>query len=353
MKRRENKTSIKDIAREAGVAISTVSYVLNSSKFVTEETKSKVLAAIAKLDYKPNIIARSLRTKSTKAIGVIVPDITNPYFAQVIKGMEETARKRDYSLILGCTFYNKKEEELQMDTMMDKFVDGLIFFCGYDAPDHILRVYEKHVPVIAVDRVIEDERIPSVLIDNAAGMEKAVDYLCSLGHREIGYLTFGFESQKTVNQRYNGYLRSLRKNGIPVNPDFIIINENTRLNETEGTYEIVKKTFAGKKPPSAFAVLADAFAFGLIKALKELGYRVPQDVSVMGFGDDHLAGFMEPALSSLGMPKAGMGEAGMNLLLNIIEGKEIEEKRVILPTELILRESVAPPSDQTGRNHGV
>jgi len=344
MKKKTKHPSIKDVAKEAGVAISTVSNVINETRFVKEEISNKVLKAIKKLNYRPNIIARGLRTKSTKTVSIILPDIGSPFFAQVIKGMEEVARNRGYTLILGCTFYNIEEEELQMNVLLDKFIDGLIFFCGYDKYEHIKKINDQKIPVVVIDREIDDPNIPSVMINNTLAMETAVDYLCSFNHREIGYLTFSFENQTTVRNRYIGYCNGLKKNKISYNPKFVIIDDSVRLNEIEGTYNIVKKFLEnGEKIPTAFITMADFFAYGLIKALKEKGYRIPRDVSIIGFDNIIFSGFVDPPLTTVKQPKKLMGSTAMNLLLDIVEGREVKEKNIILPTEIIERGSVGPP----------
>jgi len=344
MKKKLNRSSIKDVAREAKVSISTVSSVINKTKFVSEEKQERVLEAVKKLNYKPNIIARGLRTKSTKTVGIIVPDIGSPFFAQIIKGMEEVARNRGYTLILGCTFYSIEEEERQMNVLLDQLIDGLIFFCGYDKYEHIKKINDQKIPVVVIDREIDDLNIPSVMINNTLAMETAVDYLCSFSHREIGYLTFSFENQTTVRKRYIGYCNGLKKNKISYNPKFVIIDDSVRLNEIEGTYNIVKKFLEnGGKIPTSFITMADFFAYGLIKALKEDGYRIPRDVSIIGFDNIIFSGFVDPPLTTVKQPKKLMGSTAMNLLLDIVEGREVKEKNIILPTEIIERDSVGPP----------
>jgi DNA-binding LacI/PurR family transcriptional regulator len=342
-KKKPKKPSIKDIAAESGVAISTVSHVLNKTKFVSEKTTKKVLKVVNKFDYKPNIIARGLRIKSTEAVGVIVPDIATPFFSQVIRGMEEVARKRRYTLILGCTFYDVEEEKRQMDILMDQFIDGLVFFCGYDSYKHIKKINSQDVPVVVVDREIKDNNIPSVLIDNVSAMEKAVDYLYSIGHKKIGYISFPFKNQTTSRNRYKGYCRSLKKHNISYNPDYVIIDGSINLNELKGTYNIMRNILNQKKPPTAFVTQADFIAIGLIKALKEKKYKVPFDVSVCGFNNEIISEFTEPSLTTVKQPKKLMGQIAMNLLIDIIEGKPVENKNIILPTELIIRKSTGPP----------
>jgi len=339
-KKKIKAPSIKDVASEAGVSISTVSSVINQNKFVSEEREARVREAIDKLKYRPNIIARGLRTKSTNAVGVILPDIAQPYFAQVIRGMEESARTRGYTLILGCSFYDIEEEERQINILMNQFVDGIIFFCGFDSHDHIRQVYDSGIPVVVTDREIGNTLIPSVLIDNAGSMESAVDYLVELGHKDIGYLTFSFDNQTTARKRYEGYLSGLKKNNLEYRPDRVIIDDSIRLNEFAGSYDTVKNKLAGKDLPTAFVTLADYLAIGLIKGLKEMGYKIPEDISVMGFNNEVVSQFSEPPLTSVKQPKKLMGKRAMDLLLDMVEGKEVEEKNIILPTEIIERESV-------------
>ena len=343
MKKKKIKVpSIKDVAREAGVSISTVSSVINQNKFVSEEREKRVREAINKLNYRTNIIARGLRTKSTRAVGVILPDIAQPFFAQVIRGMEESARTRGYTLILGCSFYDIEEEERQINILINQFVDGIIFFCGYDSHDHIRQVYDLGIPVVVADREIGNTLIPSVLIDNTLSMENVIDYLAGLGHREIGYLTFSFDNQTTARKRYEGYLSGLKKNNLEYNPDRVIIDDSIRLNEFAGAYEAVKRILKNKKLPTAFAALADYLAIGLIKALKEMGYKIPEDISVIGFNNEIVSQFSEPPLTSVKQPKKLMGKMAMDLLLDMVEGKEVVNKNIILSTEIIKRGSAGP-----------
>ena len=343
MKRIKKKTSIKDIARAADVSISTVSHVINKSKYVSEETQKKVKKAISKLNYRPNIIARSLRTRRTRTVGVLLPDIAQPFFAQVVRGMEQAAKERKYTLVLGCTFYDLEEENKQIESLVDQSIDGLIFFCGYDSYSHIKEVQDNHVPVVVVDREISDKSIPSVLIDNTLAMQSAVEYLIERGHREIGYITFPFDNQTTIKRRYDGYINALKRNNIKVNTDFIVIDDSMRLNELQATYDIMKEKIEGNMLPTAYAVLADFLAIGLIKALKDLDYRVPDDISVIGFNNESICEFSDPPLTTVKQPKKMMGYTAVNLLLDIIEGKDISDKNIFLPTSIIERKTVGSP----------
>lgn len=337
------KASIKDIAKEAGVTISTVSHVLNDSKNVTPPTAEKVRNAVKKLGYRPNRIARSLRTRSTEAVGVIVPDIKNPFYAIIIQEMERVARQRGFTLILGCTFYDLEEEKHQMQVLMDQFVDGLIFFGGYDCVEHLQYALERNIPVVSVDREIDDPSIPAVLVDNVSATETVVDYLAGRGHRDIGYITFTFDRQTVVRHRYEGFRNGLEKNGLSYNADFVIIDDYTKLKETAGTYELVIKRFADGPLPTAFVTISDLFAYGLIRGLREFGCSVPEDVSVTGFRDNRIGDFFIPKLTTMVQPMEKMGASGMNMLLDLIEQKELPETKIIFHAELLEQDSVAPP----------
>ena len=337
------KPSIKDIAKEAGVTISTVSHVLNESKFVTPPTAEKVRNAVEKLGYRPNRIARSLRTQSTEAVGVIVPDLKNPFYAIIIQEMERVARNRGYTLILGCTFFDLEEEKRQMQVLIDQFADGLIFFGGYDCVENLRYVRDRSIPVVAVDREVEDLSIPSVLTDNVSASAMAVDHLVAAGHREIGYITFSYDRQTVVLRRLEGFRKGLERNGLRYKPEYVLVDDTTKLRETIGTYEAAKRYFTENPIPTAFVTLSDNFAYGLIRALEELGYSVPGDVSVIGFCDNKIGEIYRPRLTTIVQNMEQMGSGSMNMLLDLIEKKRKVDTRLVLQAELLERDSVAPP----------
>jgi len=350
LKEQVKKTSIKDIAKQSGVAISTVSHVINNTKFVSDKTRKKVMEAIESLHYRPNLIARGLRTKSTRNIGLLLPDISQPFFAQVVKGIEAVARLRNYTLIMGCTFYDIEEEKRQLNSMLDQNIDGIIFFCGYDTYEHIRKVHDSNIPVVVLDREVGNKEIPSVSVDNFTAMENAVQYLYDLGHRKIGFITFPFDNQTTIKRRYEGYCSALKKNGLIYNRDYVVIDDQIRLDELKGTYAVIKQKFQDKKIPTAIITLADFLAIGAIKALKEVGLSVPEDVSVMGFNDEIICAFSDPPLTTVKQFKKPMGETAANLLIDIIERKKIENNNIVLDTEIIHRGTTAPPPHNKGKN---
>ncbi|MHB1346156.1 MAG: LacI family DNA-binding transcriptional regulator [Candidatus Humimicrobiaceae bacterium] len=339
--RKQFNTSIKDIAHEAGVAISTVSNVINKSRFVSSDTKEKVLKAIEKIGYRPNIIARGLRIHSTRTVAVIVPDIGSSFFSQVINGIEEVARKRNYTMILGCTSFDFIEEERITNVMIDSFIDGFIFFSGFDNYELIKKIYDHNIPVVALDKDFGETDIPTVVIDNFEAAKSCVDYLYNLGHKKIGYVSFTYEKQTTVRKRFEGYLAGLKKNNLKFDPDLVLMSQEMRRHETVSTYETARNFLKKGNIPTAFLTVADMFAFGLLRALKDEGFKVPSDVSVMGFDNILFSQYTDPLLTTLKQPKRLMGNIAMDLLLDIIEGKIIKEKKIIIPTSIVERDSVA------------
>ncbi len=351
MDKKNRNPSIKDIARDAGVAISTVSFVINNRDFVSDSTKKKVLKAIDKLGYSPNIIAQSLRTRKTKTIGVIVYDISNPFVAQIVRGIEEIAKQRGYLVQLGCTFNDLAMEERQINVLINQFVDGLLIVSGRDNDKIYRKILKKNIPMVFVDKEVDGLANASVVIDNVEAVKNAVDYLFSLGHRKIGYISYPVSKQTTVKRRYEGYCKGLKNNGLKVNPEYVVMDEIYFNQELEGkdmeiTFEIMNKFLMTKKVPTAFITISDLFAYGLLKALRINNFRVPEDISVIGFDNIIFDNYVYPSLTTIKQPKKLMGITGINLLIDIIEGNKIENSTVILDTELIIRESTGPAPNE-------
>jgi len=343
LKNKYKATSIKDVAKEAGVSISTISNALNNSRYVKKETKEKILEIVRNLNYTPNLIARGLKTKSTRTIAVIVPDISNQFFAQVIKGVEEIARQRKYNVLLVCTYYDVVEEKQSMEILRKQFVDGFMLISGYNSYDHISKLNNVKVPIVVADRELENIKVPSVLIDNFNATREAVGYLYRLGHRKIGYISYTYDNQTTVEKRFKGYCKGLEENKLIFDPDIVVTSKALRLNELQGSREAVKKILSSKNIPSAIMNASDFIAVGVIRSLKELKIKIPEEISVMGFDNILMSFYTDPLLTTIKQPKKQMGTTAMNLLLDIIERKRVKHKNIILPSELIERQSVAKP----------
>jgi LacI family transcriptional regulator len=345
MKKKYEAISIKDVAKEAGVSISTVSNALNNSRYVKEETKKRINEIAERLKYAPNIIARGLKTKSTNTVAVIVPDISNQFFAQVIRGVEEVARLRKYNVLLVCTYYDVLEEKKSIEILRKQFVDGFVFISGYNSFDHIKALNDDKVPVVVADRELGDIKVPSVLIDNFGAMRETVNYLHGLGHKRIGYISYTYDDQTTVEKRFKGYCEGLKDNKLVFDPDIVVISEALRLNELQGSREAVKKILNCKNIPSVIMNASDFIAVGVIETLKDLKIKIPEEISVVGFDNILISQYTDPLLTTIKQPKRQMGITAINLLLDIIGGKRVKEKNVVLPTELIVRGSVAKPAN--------
>ena len=350
MKSKYKITSIKDVARKAGVSISTVSNALNNSRYVKKETKEKILEITKNLNYTPNIIARGLKTRSTSTVAVIVPDISNQFFAQVIRGVEEIARLRKYNVLLTCTYYDVLEEKKSIEILRQQFVDGFLFISGYDSFAHIKELNDDKVPVVVADRELKEKKIPSVLIENFGAMRDTVNYLHRLGHKRIGYISYTYDNQTTVEKRFKGYCRGLKDNKLVFDPDIVVISEALRLNELQGSREAIKKILNCKDIPSVIINASDFIAVGVIRALKELKIKIPEEISVVGFDNILMSLYTDPLLTTIKQPKKQMGDTAMNLLLDIIKHKRVKEKNIILPTDLIIRNSVAKPRNRNKLN---
>ncbi|HEY5589042.1 MAG TPA: LacI family DNA-binding transcriptional regulator [Candidatus Paceibacterota bacterium] len=345
MKKKYEATSIKDVAKEAGVSIATVSNALNNSRYVKEETKKRIDEIAKRLNYTPNVIARGLKTKSTNTVAIIVPDIANQFFAQVIRGAEEVAKLRKYNVLLICTYYDVLEEKTSAETLKKQFIDGVIFISGENSFDYIKELNDDNFPVVIADRELEDMKIPSVLVDNFHAMKKVVNYLYDLGHRKIGYISYRYNNQTTVRKRFEGYCDGLKENKLDYDPNIVVISETLRLNELEGSREVVRKILKSKSIPSVIMTASDLIAVGVIKALTELKVNIPEGMSVVGYDNILMSQYTSPLLTTVKQPKKKMGAAAMNLLLDIIEGKKIKSRNIILPTKLIKRQSVAKLAD--------
>jgi LacI family transcriptional regulator len=341
LKKKYEATSIKDVAKETGVSIATVSNALNNSRYVKEETKKRINEIAKRLNYTPNIIARGLKTKSTKTVAIIVPDIANQFFAQVIRGAEEVAKLRKYNVLLTCTYYDVLEEKTSVETLKKQFIDGIIFISGDNSFNNIKELNDNNFPVVVVDRELENMKIPSVLVDNFYAMKKVVNYLYDLGHRKIGYISYTYNNQTTVRKRFEGYCDGLKENKLDYDPDMVVISETLRLNELEGSREIVRNILKSKSIPSVIMTASDFIAVGVIRALTEAKVKIPEGMSVVGYDNILMSQYTNPLLTTVKQPKKKMGATAMNLLLDIIEGKKIKSRNVILPTKLIKRQSVA------------
>lgn len=329
--------SIKDVAREAGVSIATVSRVLNDVDVVNEETKKKVTDAIKKLDYRPNIVARSLKTQRTRTIGIVIPDISSQFYPEIVRGAEDVSNIYNYNVILCNTDLDIEKEKEYIRVLKEKMVDGVIYMSNSLAPEILSLLESLKLPTVLVEtreRVETDSDFCSVTIDNEKAAFDAVSYLIENGNRKIAYIGV---SPKVVNAsalRYEGYKRALRENGIELDESLVQFGGLKAIDGSDGMAAILKKT----KFDAVFCA-GDEIAMGAINTLRENNIRVPEDVDVMGFDNIYTSSIFYPKLTTIEQPTYDMGSVSMRMLIKIINKKEVECRHYVLEHNLIERDS--------------
>jgi DNA-binding LacI/PurR family transcriptional regulator len=334
--------TMKDVARFAGVSISTVSHVLNKTRRVEEETKKKVLSAIKELGYRPNIVARSLRKKSTNTIGLIVSNIANLFYPEVVRGVEDILLKYNYNLILCNSDEDINKEREYIEVLYSKQVDGIIITPSKSTETRKnLEIFiSQNIPVILVDRRIAGIETDVVLADNISGTYSATEYLISLGHRRIGIITGPLDTT-TGKERLEGYLNALNKNKIEV--DYKLIREGDF--KREGGYQKGKELLELENPPTAIISSNNLMTLGLIYAISEKGLKIPQDISVISFDDMEWFKYFSPPLTAIYQPSYELGKSAGALLIEKLKRRRKKPKEIVLPTKLIIRESCSAPKN--------
>jgi DNA-binding LacI/PurR family transcriptional regulator len=341
---------MEDIARRAGVSISTVSRVINQSVPVDPETEARVRAAIEDLRYRPNLLARSFRRRVTHTIGLLVPDNSNPYFAELSRVIEDVGFDFRYNVILCNSDLSETKQTKYIDVLLDKRVDGMILTStglisretGIDA---VARIHDAQVPCVVIDRDLGEYPVDQILVDNNEGGWLAGTHLLRLGHRRMVCMV-GPNDLTPSAGRIAGFRKALAEAGIDLVDD-LLVKGNGRH---DGGVAAVEELLRRDTRFTAIFAFNDVMAAGAIGALQRAGLRVPQDVSVIGFDDIPLASAMYPSITTIAQPIAEMGRLGVELLLGRIQHPDAPFERVVLPTHLIARESTAVPSNASRRN---
>jgi LacI family transcriptional regulator len=328
-------STIHDVARKAGVSSTTVSHVLNNTRFVSEELRNRVLESVNEVGYRPNILARSLRSGETKTIGLIVPDNSNPFFAEIARHIEDVGFERGYSLILCNSDNSQKKQSTYVDVLLSKRVDGIILISAGEKEDDLSGLFETGIPVVIADREIPEMFADIVLVDNEAGGYIATKYLIDLGHRRIACVT-GPSKVSPSAHRVSGYKRALDEAGLMLDPALIVPGDFSLQSGEVALNELL----ALKQPPSAVFVCNDLMAIGAIRAAFDHGLRIPDDLSIIGFDDILLAPATFPALTTIAQPKLEIARTTTELLIQRMQEREAgERKRVLLTPQLVIRES--------------
>lgn len=328
--------TIYDVAREAGVSMATVSRVVNNNPNVKPATRKKVYEAIERLGYRPNAVARGLASKKTTTVGVVIPDISNAIFAEVARGIEDIANMYHYNIIL-CNADKKKEKEIRViNTLLEKQVDGLLFMGGAVTGEHQQAFKTSNVPIVLCATSDESEEIPSVDIDHEAAAYDAVMNLISNGHQKIAMISGTLQDPANGYARFQGYKRALESSGIAYDESLVRIG-NYRY---ESGAEAMKYFIDMDKRPTAVFSATDEMAIGAIHCIQDSGLSVPSDISVISVDNSRMASMVRPQLTAVAQPMYDIGAVSMRLLTKLMKKEHVVQSKVVLPHDLIARQSV-------------
>ncbi|MER2598691.1 MAG: LacI family DNA-binding transcriptional regulator [Caldilineales bacterium] len=350
------RISSKDVALHAGVSIATVSHVINGTRFVSDETRDKVLAAIESLNYRPNAIARGLATNSTHKIGLIISDITNPFFTAIARGVEDVISSYQYNTIFCNTDEDPQRETNYLNLLAAQHVDGIIISPTGVHCDTLLALANSGVPIVQLDRRSPNITAPLVAVDNEAGSYQAIRYLLELGHRRIAYV-MGIDTVSTQTERLNGWQRALTEAGVAVDEGLIVRADPrfygmqsgsgaaTRRDSHHGlpaVHQAIRMILQTPQRPTAIFVANNQLTLGTLYALKEYGLRCPEDISLISFDDHDWAPLFNPPLSVVRQPTHKIGLAAAELVMKMVKQQPVDTPP-LLPVELVIRASCTSP----------
>jgi LacI family transcriptional regulator len=327
-------STIKHVAARAGVSFTTVSHVLNGTRRVSDSARQRVEAAIAEMGYSPSAVARSLKMSETRVLGVLVPNITNPFFAELTRGIEDCCRRTDYSVFLCNSDDNPERQGRYLQTLLERRVDGLLLAAAAgEASVLAQRLESARVPTVVVDRAIPGLTSDLVRVDHQGGARLAVQHLLSLGHRAIACLS-GPSAFAVSRARAAGWRQAMDEAQIAVKEGWLLEGD---FNAAVG-YELTRGLLARGEVTAVFAS-NDLQAIGALRAAAEAGVRVPQALSVIGFDGIDLGGYVFPALTTVGHPIRALGETAATVLIERIAEGPSANREVVLPAQLFLRAS--------------
>ncbi|MBB6215920.1 LacI family transcriptional regulator [Anaerosolibacter carboniphilus] len=330
------KLTIKDIAKLAEVSTATVSKVINhKDDDIGQATKERVRRIMKEYNYVPNIMARSLVTKKTKTIGLVIPDIRNPFFPELARGAEDKANEEGYNIIFCNTDDVLAKEEKYIDMLIEKMIDGVIFTASSKRTSGFENLQNAYIPIILVDRDIDFKGVKGkITVNNFQGAYEGVQHLLHNGYRKIVFISGPLLSKPGID-RYEGYKKALSDAHIP--DDSMIMLEGEY--KSEWGYEAVKMLMEQNIEFDGLFCGDDLIAIGAIKSLKEEGISVPDDVGIVGFDDIYMASLIDPELTTIKQPNYEMGYEAASMLIRALEKKNPRKKEIVLNTNLVIRKS--------------
>src|SRR5262245_61498900 len=346
---KKRRPTIVDIANRAGVAPMTVSRVINESGYVSREAREKVERAVKELNYHPNGLARSLKRQRTHVVGILLPDIANPFSAELVRGIQDALLPRGYSSFISASERSVQREQAALRALFDHRVDGIVVATRETKAgnDFLLRLAERDLPMVVVGRALNHPHVDRVTADHWKGAYEAVEYLIALGHGRIGFVGVSPISGAGL-RRYQGYLDALREHDMPID-EKLIVGPSSQLgpgqfgpgySTQDDGYAGMKRLLALKKRPTAVFARNDFTAMGAICAIRDAGLSIPEDVAIVGFDNVPIAAYTAPPLTTVDQPTKEQGREAARLLLERIEGDKARERREIcLECHLVIRQS--------------
>ena len=331
--------TLKELARRAGVHPSTISRVVNRDPGlrIAPETRARIESLLQETEYRPDGVARGLRLRQTYVLAVVIPDITNPFFAALFRGIEDGAAPRGYNVLLCNTDGSPDRQQSHLHSLTARRVDGIILASSYLHDPSVEWLRHRRLPYVLVNRFSEDGKDPFVGSDDVTGARLATEHLIARGHRRIAHLA-GHATVSTGVLRRRGYLNALADAGIRPDPSLIV----ERGYMEEGGARAAARVLASPQPPTAIFAVTDMTAVGAYGQARRMGLRIPEDVAIVGYNDIPLAGRLEPGLTTVRVPMHECGSAAAQLLLEEIETGEAGPRRVIFNPEFVVRGSTGP-----------
>ncbi|MDQ7026108.1 MAG: LacI family DNA-binding transcriptional regulator [Anaerolineae bacterium] len=329
--------TIRDVAKVANVSTSTVSHVINETRYVSPETRERVLRAMQQLNYQHNRLASSLRNRKTHTIGVLVPNSANPYFAEILAGIEAACYEQDYHIIMGNANDDPEREQSYLKVLLSRQVDGILLISTGAFDNSIRLLSANKTPVVMVDRSAELATVDELFTDNRGGGRLATEYLLSLGHCRIGCIT-GPSFLTPSAARVQGYRDAFSTANHVFRDEWLVTGDF----QHKGGYLAAQKLLAQDEIPTAIFACNDLMAVGAVAALQKAGLRVPHDISVIGYDDIPLASYANPRLTTIAQPARELGHLAVERLLERFGNLGAPARHDMLPVALIKRDSCSP-----------
>jgi LacI family transcriptional regulator len=332
-------TTMHDVAKRAGLSISTVSHVINNSRAVSIESRQRVMSAMEELGYKPNALARSLRRRKSNTLGMIMPDSSNPFFAEVARAIEDASFAKNYSVILCNSDGDLEKQQAYTNVLIENRVAGILFVAAGISTELVNDLEQRRVPLVVVDREVPGAEVDTVMTNHAQGGFLATQHLIDLGHGRIACIAGNSEVSPSA-ERLTGYQRAIEENNLAYDDRLVVKGDF----QYESGYQATTRLLALEDPPSAVFACNDLMAVGCISAARQFGLRVPDELSVVGFDNVRLASFTNPPLTTIAQPIAEIGTLATRMLLERMLDLESPPRFKRLDTILCVRRSTAAPA---------